>query len=107
MASAPTPPATASTHAQSHLHEQQEQQQEQEQQEQQQQQQQQKQLLSMSSRAPVAGPDSGPAPPYPIRLAGRVTRGFGRGSKDVRLNLSGLLSIVLVSCRHCWFPPKP
>jgi hypothetical protein len=39
-------------------------------------------------RDPVAGPDSGPEPPFPIKLSGPVIRGFGRGSKEV----CGLLS---------------
>ncbi|PNS14236.1 Riboflavin kinase [Sphaceloma murrayae] len=34
-------------------------------------------------REPVAGPDSGPAPPFPLRLDGEVIKGFGRGSKEV------------------------
>lgn len=34
-------------------------------------------------RDPVAGPDTGPEPPFPIRLSGPVIKGFGRGSKDV------------------------
>ncbi|EER39230.1 riboflavin kinase [Histoplasma capsulatum H143] len=34
-------------------------------------------------RDPVAGPDSGPAPPYPMRLSGPVIKGFGRGSKEL------------------------
>ncbi|KAL1970187.1 hypothetical protein VTN77DRAFT_6592 [Rasamsonia byssochlamydoides] len=34
-------------------------------------------------RDPVAGPDSGPEPPFPIRLEGPVIKGFGRGSKEL------------------------
>ncbi|KAJ5150875.1 Riboflavin kinase [Penicillium canariense] len=34
-------------------------------------------------RDPVAGPDAGPEPPYPVRLSGPVIKGFGRGSKDL------------------------
>ncbi|PKX98511.1 riboflavin kinase [Aspergillus novofumigatus IBT 16806] len=34
-------------------------------------------------RDPVAGPDSGPEPPYPVRLSGPVIKGFGRGSKEL------------------------
>lgn len=34
-------------------------------------------------RDPVAGPDSGPEAPFPVRLSGPVIKGFGRGSKDV------------------------
>lgn len=35
-------------------------------------------------RDPTAGPDSGPEAPFPLRLDGKVIRGFGRGSKEVR-----------------------
>lgn len=38
-------------------------------------------------RDPVAGPDSGPEPPYPVRLSGPVIKGFGRGSKEVVISL--------------------
>lgn len=34
-------------------------------------------------RDPVAGPDSGPEPPFPIKISGPVIKGFGRGSKEV------------------------
>ncbi|KAL4896267.1 putative riboflavin kinase [Aspergillus ambiguus] len=34
-------------------------------------------------REPIAGPDSGPESPFPIRLAGPVIKGFGRGSKEL------------------------
>ncbi|KAJ5934524.1 hypothetical protein N7466_004071 [Penicillium verhagenii] len=34
-------------------------------------------------RSPVAGPDTGPDAPFPIRLSGPVIKGFGRGSKDL------------------------
>jgi len=37
-------------------------------------------------RDPVAGPESGPEPPFPIRLSGPVIKGFGRGSKEVCLH---------------------
>ncbi|OAX77489.1 hypothetical protein ACJ72_08212 [Emergomyces africanus] len=35
------------------------------------------------AREPVAGPDSGPEPPYPMKLSGPVIKGFGRGSKEL------------------------
>jgi hypothetical protein len=35
------------------------------------------------SRPPLVGEDSGPTSPFPIRLAGSVQRGFGRGGKDL------------------------
>ena len=34
-------------------------------------------------RDPTAGPDSGPEAPFPLRLDGKVIKGFGRGSKEV------------------------
>lgn len=34
-------------------------------------------------RDPYAGPESGPEPPFPIKLQGPVIKGFGRGSKEV------------------------
>jgi hypothetical protein len=36
-------------------------------------------------RDPTAGPDSGPEAPFPLRLDGKVIKGFGRGSKEVCL----------------------
>ncbi|KAE9968241.1 hypothetical protein BLS_005957 [Venturia inaequalis] len=46
-------------------------------------------------RDPIAGPDSGPEPPFPIKLGGKVIKGFGRGSKELgiptaNIPLSGL-----------------
>ncbi|KAF8592548.1 riboflavin kinase [Ramaria rubella] len=35
------------------------------------------------SRPHIVGDDSGPTPPFPIRLTGNVQRGFGRGGKDL------------------------
>ena len=35
------------------------------------------------SRPQIVGEDFGPMPPFPIRLAGNVQRGFGRGGKDL------------------------
>ncbi|KAI9812234.1 MAG: riboflavin kinase [Thelocarpon impressellum] len=34
-------------------------------------------------RDPVVGPPGGPEPPFPLRVAGEVVKGFGRGSKDL------------------------
>lgn len=39
-------------------------------------------------RPSVAGADDGPEPPFPLRLTGKVIKGFGRGSKDVSGTLS-------------------
>jgi hypothetical protein len=44
-------------------------------------------------RDPVAGPDDGPEVPYPIRLAGPVIKGFGRGSKEVGI-LIDMVSVL-------------
>lgn len=33
-------------------------------------------------RDPIAGPDV-PEPPFPLKLGGKVIKGFGRGSKEV------------------------
>lgn len=34
-------------------------------------------------RSPLAGPSSGPAPPFPIQISGPIVKGFGRGSKEL------------------------
>ncbi|KAM0723716.1 hypothetical protein Q7P37_000706 [Cladosporium fusiforme] len=34
-------------------------------------------------RDPTAGPDAGPEKPFPLRLDGKVIKGFGRGSKEL------------------------
>lgn len=36
-------------------------------------------------RDKIIGPDSGPQPPFPLRMKGEVVSGFGRGSKEVPL----------------------
>jgi riboflavin kinase len=35
-------------------------------------------------RPKIIGPDSGPEPPFPLRMKGKIVSGFGRGSKEVR-----------------------
>jgi hypothetical protein len=52
------------------------------------------------ARDPVAGPDSGPEPPFPIRLSGPVIKGFGRGSKEV--SYFCLIGVVVLHCT-VWF----
>ena len=42
-------------------------------------------MPSATERAPLAGPDSGPAAPFPLRLSGPVVKGFGRGSKELQI----------------------
>ena len=39
-----------------------------------------------ASRPEIIGPDSGPEPPFPLRMSGKVVSGFGRGSKEVCLS---------------------
>lgn len=46
-------------------------------------------LSTMSRvREPFAGPDDGPIAPFPIKLNGEVVKGFGRGSKEVKVRLA-------------------
>lgn len=35
------------------------------------------------ARPAIIGTESGPEPPYPIKMFGAVERGFGRGSKEL------------------------
>nr|POF04488.1 transcription activator of gluconeogenesis [Quercus suber] len=49
----------------------------------------------MSHRPETTGPDSGPEPPFPLKLSGKVIKGFGRGSSELgiptaNIPLSGL-----------------
>ena len=37
-----------------------------------------------SPRPLYAGPDEGPELPFPVKVSGKVIKGFGRGSKEVR-----------------------
>jgi riboflavin kinase len=46
-------------------------------------------------RDPIAGPDAGPETPFPIKLGGKVIKGFGRGSKEVCLIVASLGSHTL------------
>jgi riboflavin kinase len=36
-------------------------------------------------RPEIIGEDSGPVPPFPLRMGGKVVEGFKRGSKEVFL----------------------
>ena len=49
-------------------------------------------------RDPIAGPDSGPESPFPIRLSGPVIKGFGRGSKEVHTNIYICNTQLCVAC---------
>jgi hypothetical protein len=42
--------------------------------------------MSKDAREHIVGPDSGPEPPFPLRMRGKVVSGFGRGSKEVSLS---------------------
>ena len=39
-------------------------------------------------REPVAGPEAGPEPPFPIWMHGPVIKGFGRGSREVSFSFT-------------------
>ncbi|KAI9736547.1 MAG: riboflavin kinase [Claussenomyces sp. TS43310] len=41
-------------------------------------------------RDPIVGPDSGPEPPFPLRMRGQVISGFGRGSKELGIPTANL-----------------
>jgi riboflavin kinase len=38
----------------------------------------------MSTRPEIVGMETGPEPPYPYKMEGKVISGFGRGSKEVK-----------------------
>ncbi|CAD6449385.1 2156af56-60de-4431-81d5-ca79ac8cd4e7 [Sclerotinia trifoliorum] len=47
----------------------------------------------MSTKEPrpqIIGPESGPEPPYPLRMQGEVVSGFGRGSKELGIPTANL-----------------
>ncbi|KAG6005963.1 riboflavin kinase [Claviceps lovelessii] len=41
-------------------------------------------------RPSIVGPDSGPEPPYPYTMEGKVIKGFGRGSKELGIPTANL-----------------
>ncbi|KAI5923524.1 hypothetical protein F4810DRAFT_669179 [Camillea tinctor] len=43
-----------------------------------------------SSRPRILYPDSGPTPPFPLRMEGEVISGFGRGSKELGIPTANL-----------------
>lgn len=53
-------------------------------------------------RDPVAGPNAGPEPPFPVKLFGPVIRGFGRGSKEVRKTSPIYSKFLLSHSKHPW-----
>ncbi|KHO01776.1 Riboflavin kinase [Metarhizium album ARSEF 1941] len=46
--------------------------------------------MANKRRPSIVGPDSGPAPPYPYRMEGKVIPGFGRGSKELGIPTANL-----------------
>ena len=52
-------------------------------------------------RDPTAGPDSGPETPFPLRLDGKVIKGFGRGSKEVCIDFRSCPAHLFPSRTRC------
>ncbi|KAG8423739.1 riboflavin kinase [Metarhizium acridum] len=46
--------------------------------------------MATEGRPSIVGPDSGPEPPYPYRMEGKVISGFGRGSKELGIPTANL-----------------
>ncbi|ORY28599.1 riboflavin kinase-domain-containing protein [Naematelia encephala] len=46
--------------------------------------------MSRSNRPTIVGPDIGPEAPYPLRLEGTVTKGFGRGARFLGIPTANL-----------------
>lgn len=55
-------------------------------------------------RDPTAGPDNGPEKPFPLRLDGKVIKGFGRGSKEVCIDSLRVRRSFAVT-NACRLPP--
>ena len=51
-------------------------------------------------RDPTAGPDNGPESPFPLRLNGKVIKGFGRGSSEVSAEISVVSSCIRMSMQE-------
>ncbi|KUI69183.1 Riboflavin kinase [Cytospora mali] len=43
-----------------------------------------------STRPVIVGPESGPEPPFPLQMEGKVIKGFGRGSKELGIPTANL-----------------
>ncbi|KAJ2916696.1 hypothetical protein MD484_g3695, partial [Candolleomyces efflorescens] len=43
-----------------------------------------------TKRSPIIGSSTGPEAPYPLKMGGKVIRGFGRGSKDLGIPTANL-----------------
>lgn len=46
------------------------------------------------TRPLIVGPESGPEPPFPLQMEGKVIKGFGRGSKEVSCFVLVYLSFI-------------
>ncbi|KAJ9133047.1 Riboflavin kinase [Pleurostoma richardsiae] len=46
--------------------------------------------MGSSARPLIVGSDSGPEPPFPLRMEGKVISGFGRGSKELGIPTANL-----------------
>ena len=47
-------------------------------------------MSATPNRPLIIGPSSGPEPPYPLRMEGKVISGFGRGSKELGIPTANL-----------------
>lgn len=56
-------------------------------------------------RPTIVGNSDGPEPPYPLKLDGKVIKGFGRGSKDVSEERTALFELGLRSAAGVVFKP--
>lgn len=47
-------------------------------------------MSTSDPRPSIVGPDTGPEPPFPYRMEGKVISGFGRGSKELGIPTANL-----------------
>ena len=47
-----------------------------------------------------AGPNGGPAPPFPLHIKGPVVKGFGRGSKELHIPTANI-PVEGLAVGHC------
>jgi hypothetical protein len=52
-------------------------------------------------RPTIIGADSGPEAPFPLKMKGKVVKGFGRGSKEVCSLLCATILTRLTAIRVC------
>lgn len=57
-----------------------------------------------NTRPLIVGSDSGPEPPYPLQMEGKVIKGFGRGSKEVSWRYLSCLYLALLLAYCCLIP---